>query len=218
MSENDGLSGVQGEFGHAVPVRPATGGGSARVPDRCLRGHHLSVSGAGNGWSHFYDLPDVTCRVCAALGDPVATWCLIDPARQFALPSAPERGLVLVVIPPVERGATGRIELRLSGQAVAEVCLAACGPCRRAVITALDVEAARRRLGYGRVLVAAALARAPQARYRWSTAPLPDTVEACAFWSAVGFPGTVGKPHFCSDMRLRQPDSGPATENQCPTS
>lgn len=207
VSDNGRLSGAQGEFGRAVPVRVATGDGSARVPDRCLRGHYLSISGAGNGWSHFYDLPDVTCRVCAALGDPAATWCLIDPARQFAAPSVPERGLVLAVVPPVERGGAGRIELHLNGQGVGEVRLAACGLCRRAVITWVDIAVTHRRLGYGHVLVAAALARAPRARYRWSTTALPGTVEARAFWASTGFPGDVGDPQFCSDMRLRE---GPA--------
>ena len=201
VSDGAKRSGLQGEFGRAVPVRPAAGEGSARVPDRCLRGHYLSISGAGNSWSHFYDLPDVTCRVCAALGDPAATWCLIDPARQFASPSAPERGLVLAVIPPVGRGEAGRIELRLNGQTAGEVRLAACGPCRRAVITWVGVEVTCRRLGYGHVLVAGALARAPATRYRWSTTALPDTVEARAFWASIGFPGDVGKPDFCSDMR-----------------
>ncbi|HET6502278.1 MAG TPA: GNAT family N-acetyltransferase [Amycolatopsis sp.] len=207
MIDRRRTSGAQGEFGHAVPVRPAVGDGSARIPDRCPRGHHLRISGAGSGWSHFYDLPDVTCRVCAALGD-TATWCLLDPTRQPAAEAAPERGLTLVRFPPARRAGIGRIELQLNGQTVGEVSLAACGPCRRAVLTGIrvdDVPVNYRRLGYGRVLVAAALARAPAARYRWSTTALRDTVEARAFWAAVGFPGTVGHPTYCSDMTSREP-------------
>lgn len=197
------MSVSQGEFGHAVPVRPAVGSGSAQVPRCCPRGHQLRIGGAGNGWSHFYDLPDVTCRVCAALGNGPATWCLINPTSQYPADAAPVRGLALVVFPPSRRGGIGRIELRLNTRVTGEVHLAACGPCRRAVITRVEVAEAPvsfRRLGYGRVLVAAALARAPATRYRWSTAALPDTVEARAFWAAIDFPGEVGRPGYCSDM------------------
>jgi len=200
--ETSGLpaSGAQGEFGHAVPVRPASGSGGAQVPDWCLRGHYLGVGGAGVGWSHFYRLTDITCRVCAALRDPAANWCLLDPARQYPADSAPGQGLVLAVVPPSARGGIGRIELRLARRPVGEVALAACGPCHRAVLVRVLVPDEHRRLGYGRVLIAAALARAPASRYHWSTVRGPETVAAKAFWAAVRFPGKIGEPGYCSDM------------------
>ena len=53
-----------------------------------------------------------------------------------------------------------------------------CGRCRTATLDYVHVVAAYRRLGFGRTLVAAAVARAPS--YRW-TAPLPDGPVAQSF-------------------------------------
>lgn len=191
---------MQGEFGHPVPVRPATGNGSERTPTRCLRGHVLAVAGAGSGWSHFYSLPDVTCRVCRQLGDPVATWCLIDPTVQYSADGAPTQGLVLVVILPSVRGGVGRIELRLDDRVVGDVDLRACGPCATAVLEHIRVDQQFRGIGYGRVLAAAAFVRAPASRYRWSSTEVNKSVEAWAFWAAVGFPARLGQPEYCADM------------------
>nr|WP_285484349.1 GNAT family N-acetyltransferase [Amycolatopsis sp. NBRC 101858] len=53
-----------------------------------------------------------------------------------------------------------------------------CGRCRTATLAYVHVAAEYRRLGFGRTLVAAAVARAPS--YRW-TAPLPDGPVAQSF-------------------------------------
>jgi GNAT superfamily N-acetyltransferase len=192
----------RGEFGVAGAVRPARGAGSERIPDRCLRGHVLAVAGATNGWSHAYGLPTVTCEVCSVLyGAAAATWCLLDPVVRYRLDEMPEQGLVLVMIPPAHpRAGVGRVELRLNREPVAAVWLAVCPPCRRVVLTDLRVGQDWRRRGYGRVLVASALAFAGPSVYRWSTVRLPDALEAHAFWSALGGFPTLGSPGPCSDM------------------
>ncbi|WP_020672309.1 GNAT family N-acetyltransferase [Amycolatopsis nigrescens] len=199
MIESVRRSGAQGEFGHAVPVRPARDR-AALFPAWCLRGHELKIAGAGRGWSHFYNLPRVTCQVCYDQRDPAASWCLIEPADQYPPDKAPQEGLKLHAVAPLVRGGIGRIELHLDGHAVGDLDLAACGPCRRAVIEQLRVDHDHRRLGYGRILIAAALSRAPADKYDWSTTKITDTVETRAFWAASGFPGTLGQPQYCTDM------------------
>lgn len=200
------MAALRGEFGVAGAVRPAAGSGSRRMPAQCLRGHTLAVGGATAGWSHAYGLPTVTCEVCYArrdTRDAKATWCLLDPTVQYSAGTAPDLGLVLVTLPPVQRRAgVGRIELRWDRKPVGAVWLAICAPCRRALLTGLRVEPDRRQLGYGTVLVAAALALAAPPDYRWSTTTLPDSPEVLAFWATVGgFPG-LGAPEPCSDMHV----------------
>ncbi|WP_410575579.1 GNAT family N-acetyltransferase [Amycolatopsis sp. cmx-4-61] len=53
-----------------------------------------------------------------------------------------------------------------------------CASCRTATLDYVHVAAEYRRLGFGRTLVAAAVARAPS--FRW-TAPLPDGPVAQSF-------------------------------------
>jgi GNAT superfamily N-acetyltransferase len=70
---------------------------------------------------------------------------------------------------------------------------------RRAVLEQVRVDEPHRRRGFGRVLVAAALALAPPNDYQWSTTTVDDHVVAHAFWAAVGWPGQF-KPDYCTDM------------------
>lgn len=196
MSEG-GRSGSQGEFGHAVPVRPAPRPRPAR-PDRCLRGHSLAIAGCSIGWSHFYRAETVACALCLEEGSDRATWCLVDPGEN----SGPQPfGLSLVVLPPAVRGGVGRIEIRLDNDPIGDIDFAACGPCRRAVLEQVRVDDAYRRLGFGRVLVAAALTRAPADLYTWSTTAMERTLAARAFWASTEFPGQLGTPDYCTDMR-----------------
>ncbi|MGB3442641.1 MAG: GNAT family N-acetyltransferase [Actinophytocola sp.] len=185
----------RGMYGRAVPVRPAPGG---RSPVRCPRGHDLAIATARSGYHHWYDLTEITCGACHALGDPLASWCLVDPGEQHDARSAPGSGLVLVRTPPAERGGVGQLALWVDGEAQADLDLAMCGPCRRAVIEHVRTDQPRR--GYGRVLVAAALVRAPPSMYRWSTTPIADDPVARAFWSGISWPGTLGQPDYCTDM------------------
>ena len=63
------------------------------------------------------------------------------------------------------------------------------------------VDERHRRFGFGRVLIAAALALAPTKEYRWSTAPFGrEDIVARAFWSAIRWPGHVGEANRCTDM------------------
>jgi len=139
--------------------------------------------------------------VCLELGHEPATWGLIDPATQVTEPTG--RGLELVATPPPVRGGVGRIALDVDHSFLADVDLMICGPCRRAVLEQIRVDEEVRRLGYGRLLVSAALVRAPADQYRWSATETADSTEARAFWSRVPFPGTLGDPTYCTDMRYR---------------
>ncbi|OLF16172.1 hypothetical protein BU204_18330 [Actinophytocola xanthii] len=110
-------------------------------------------------------------------------------------------GLVLVRVPPAVRAGVGQLRMRLDGVVVADADLAVCAPCRRAVLEQVRVDEAHRRLGYGRVLVAAALAVAPPGQgYDWSTTTVLNSPATRAFWAAVGWPGQLGRPDRCTDM------------------
>lgn len=185
----------RGLYGRAVPVRPAPSGDS---PVKCLRGHDLAIATSRSGYHHWYALTEITCGVCYALGDPLASWCLVDPAQQYDLETAPHSGLVLVRTPPALRGGVGQLALWIDGEPQADVDLAICGPCRRAVLEQVRTDAPRR--GYGRVLVAAALALAPPTAYRWSTTRIADDPIARAFWAGISWPGKLGEPAYCTDM------------------
>ncbi|HVW41015.1 MAG TPA: GNAT family N-acetyltransferase [Amycolatopsis sp.] len=186
-----------------LSVRPATGSGSALTPPVCLRGHRLKVAGVSRGWDQDYWLPTVCCKVCEAMPDPRPCWALIDPALQLAPGEEPRRErLVLVAAPPAVRGAPGQITLQLNREILGRVTISVCGPCRRAVLEDLQVFDGNLRCGFGTVLLAAALARAPAPTYRWSTVPLPpESPAVLAFWSVVDFPGQLGKAERCTDMR-----------------
>ncbi|MGW5744541.1 GNAT family N-acetyltransferase [Amycolatopsis sp. NPDC003861] len=70
------------------------------------------------------------------------------------------------------------MELHLDGTEVGAVTASPCASCRTATLDYVHVAAEYRRLGFGRTLVAAVVARAPS--YRW-TAPLPNGPVAQSF-------------------------------------
>lgn len=185
----------RGMYGHALPVRPAPGG---RSPTECLRGHNLEIATVRLGYHHWYALTEITCGACHELGDPLGSWCLVDPTRQYDATAAPRSGLVLVRTPPAARGGIGQLALWIDGETQADVDLAICGPCKRAVIEQIRTDVPRR--GYGRVLIAAAFVLAPPNAYRWSTTPIADDPVARAFWAGISWPGKLGRPDYCTDM------------------
>lgn len=187
-------SGSQNEFGSLIPVRPHTG----TNPARCPWGHDLAIGGRTGGYSHFYDLHDHHCRACRAAGRPGA-WATIDPARQATPDTATGDGLELVAIPPAQRAGVGQIEIHLRRAVLGDIDLSLCRVEQRAVIEHIRVDETYRRYGFGRVLVAAALARAP--RYHWSSTEI-TTDHARAFWAAVAPPIALGEPHWCSHMLI----------------
>jgi GNAT superfamily N-acetyltransferase len=187
----------RGLYGRVVPVRPAR---DERIPRTCPRGHTLSIAGARSRYHHRYALTGLTCGVCHSLHDPLASWCLVNPARQHAVDDAPQTGLVLVRLPPAVRGGPGQLRLWVDGIALADIDVLICGPCRRGVVEHVRTDLLHRRRGYGRVLVAAALSLAPPASYRWSTTKVTDDPVAMAFWAGVNWPGELGHPAYCADM------------------
>lgn len=172
------------------------------MPQACLRGHTLAIAGARSSYHHWYGLTELTCGVCHALRDPLASWCLVNPTRQHPLDAAPHTGLVLVRVPPAMRGGAGQLTLWIDGVALADIDLLICGPCRRGVIEHVRTDEPHRRRGYGRVLVAAAFTLAPPAEYDWSTTRVADDPVARAFWAGIDWPGRLGTPSYCSDMDL----------------
>lgn len=188
---------ARGIYGGALPVRPAR---DDRVPPTCLRGHNLAIASARSSYHHRYALTEITCGVCHSLHDPLASWCLVNPAHQHTPNTAPHTGLVVVRIPPETRGGTGQLKLWIDGVALADIDLAICGPCKRGVIEHVRTDEQHRRRSYGRVLVAAALSLAPSAEYRWSTTKVSDDPAARAFWAGIDWPGELGGPAYCTDM------------------
>ncbi|MEV6825651.1 GNAT family N-acetyltransferase [Amycolatopsis sp. NPDC051102] len=183
IDEADGAvrSGARGEFGGLIPVRPAT---STLVV--CLRGHRLDLDlyDKLKPYSHRYRLHGTLCEVCRAQEgcDPaarrLAEWAHLDVTIQHTPGTKPGDGLILVARPPTAGTLAGRIELHLDGTEVGAVTAGLCASCRTATLDYVHVAADYRRLGFGRTLVAAAVARAPS--YQW-TAPLPDGPVAQSF-------------------------------------
>ena len=174
-------SGARGEFGALVPVRPATG--KAAV---CLRGHRLDLDLYDKlaPYSHRYRLDGTLCEVCRALEgcEPaarrLAEWAHLDVTVQHAPGMAPGDGLVLVARPPAAGSLAGWIELHLDGTEVGAVTVSLCASCRTGTLDYVHVAAGYRRLGFGRTLVAAAVARGPSCRWM---APLPEGPVAQSF-------------------------------------
>ncbi|RSD16340.1 N-acetyltransferase [Amycolatopsis eburnea] len=174
-------SGARGEFGALIPVRPAV-----KEIKTCLRGHWLILDLYDKlaPFSQRYRLHGWLCEVCrgqeACEPDArrLAEWALLDVTVQHPPDAAPTGGLVLVAHPPAAGTLAGRIALHLDGTEVGSVTASPCGKCRTATLDYVHVAADYRRLGFGRTLVAAAVARAPS--YRW-TAPLPDGPVAQSF-------------------------------------
>ena len=215
MIDRRGLTGSQGEFGRAERVVPLWPG--QPPPQRCPRGHELAVGGARAGWLHLYQQPSTTCRVCADLGLPGATWCLVDPTEQDRAASSDEpphsHDLVLRATPPATRGGLGQIALWIERDRAGVAQLRVCGPCQVGVIEHVHVEPIHRELGYGRLLVAAGLARGPG--YTWSVANIGRDADVItrAFAASVLSPLLAGQagPHRCTDMRRArgETDVGP---------
>lgn len=169
---------------------------------RCPRGHRLDVAGVSRHYAHLLGLSTRSCTVCHESDPHTAAWCELDPTRQVGADQASGSGLELVAFPPAARGGTGTIALQLDGQALGEIQVALCGPCRTGVIARVASE--RTRMGIGRVLVAAALARGP--RFRWSTdpIPIPDAGAVRGFWAAAAPEQLrLGDPLRCTDMAPR---------------
>ena len=174
-------SGARGEFGGLIPIRPAT---SKLVV--CLRGHRLDLDlyDKLKPYSHRYRLHGTLCEVCRAqegcepAARRLAEWAHLDVTVQHTPATDPGDGLVLVAYPPAAETLAGRIELHLDGIEVGAVTASPCASCRTATLDYVHVAAGYRRLGFGRTLVAAAVARAPS--YRWA-APLPDGPVAQSF-------------------------------------
>jgi GNAT superfamily N-acetyltransferase len=190
--DHDRRTGQQGEFGGAIVVRPTTAD-ETRNP----RGHILA-GGATCSYSHYYALQSTSCDIWEACGSsrhhrPYAGWCEIDPVVQHDATTAPTSALFSCgcrhqsAPPSADRNSTRR-------QTVDDVDLVLC-PWRKICPPALCVDSERRRRGYGRALVVAALTLGSGSD--WSTTAINETIEARAFWASVGLPGP-GIPAFCT--------------------
>ncbi len=159
-------------------------------PTRCLRNHDLTIAGAGSTYHHLYDTTEMTCTVCYALHDPLASWCLVDATRQYSQADAPRDGLAIVRISPsVPRGGVGQLQLRIEGDAVGDLDLAVCSPCKRAVLEQVRVDESHRRFGYGRFW--------SRPRSRWHRRPC-----------------TAGQPRACGTTTSSREPSGPVSTGQ----
>ncbi|MFC0438088.1 GNAT family N-acetyltransferase [Kutzneria buriramensis] len=180
-------SGARGEYGDLIPIRPASTG----KPVVCLRGHRLELGGMTATYNHRYRLHATLCETCRTLetcspnARRRAEWAHLDITRQHPADTAPTGGLVLVALPPAVGAMTGHIELRLDAVTVGAATLTCCLSCRTGSLDDVHVVPERRRLGYGRTLVTAALARAPA--YTW-TAPVPASTTGRAFRTRIEVP------------------------------
>ncbi|MGY6658696.1 hypothetical protein ACXIZN_41710 [Amycolatopsis sp. TRM77291] len=169
-----------------IPIRPGAG-----APARCPWGHDFAIAGVRQSWSQDYRAPEWLCEACYALPGRAGTWAMIDPApaRHVTEDQADEYGLRLVLLRPATAAGIGAIQLRLGHTVFGEIRFSLCGIDRRAVLIHVEVEEKHRRRGAGRVLVAAAAARAP--RYDWTTLPIGHDPITVAFWARVG---AIGPP------------------------
>ena len=202
-----GQSGRQGEFGRDdLPLLPALRHEVrpdqrmiVHTPEACPRGHARRAHG-GFYWAPGLRRHVLYCRRCRD-SDASDEWALIDPEYdQHTAEQARGRGLELVVIAPAVAAAPGRIELRVDGQPRSAVEVSLCGQDRTGVLGTVHTDEPYRRLGYGRVLVLAALARGPG--YTWSTMTskeLSSTETAAAFLRSL--PLSSGEePRYCQHM------------------
>ncbi|MFJ7216595.1 GNAT family N-acetyltransferase [Amycolatopsis sp. NPDC098790] len=147
----------------------------------------------GSQSAHGHDRHAQLCETCRRVEacDPnerrLSEWAQLDVTVRHPPATAPQQGLLLVAHPAAAGAEPERIELHLDGAVVATATVTCCPACRTASLDYVHVVAGYRRLGYGRTLVAAAHARAPQ--YRW-TAPLPEGVVAQAFRARISYPNT----------------------------
>jgi GNAT superfamily N-acetyltransferase len=183
----------QGEFGSVIRVWPSS---HNYAPDRCPRGHLLAIGGRNGGFDHYHRAATLSCSICqhAECG---GQWALIDPTEQITEAAASSDGTELVAYPPLVRAGVGRIALRVAHHFVGDVHLMVCAADKLGVVEDVQVDPEHWRMGYSRLLVAAARARGKG--YSWSTTKLGETFEARAFWSRVAWPG-VGEPKYCGHM------------------
>lgn len=105
----------------------------------------------------------------------------------------------LVALPAWWPAGVERIEICSGGRPVGDVDFRACADCRVAVLEQVRVDPPYRRRGWATRAVQAAVASRPG--YRWATSALHDTVEARAFWAALGWPEEdLGVPVWCAHM------------------
>lgn len=182
-------------FGSLENVRPTT----KLTPYHCPWGHDMRIGGCNGSYSHFLATQTYSCDACRLAGRRDNGWVPIDPTCQHPADAAPDAGIALVVVPPPQRAAVGQIQARINGVTIGDIDVSLCSVEERAVIEQVRVDDGFRRYGFGSLLVAAALARAP--RYAWSTTTVTSP-EARAFWAAVGEPTNIGDPQWCSHMRV----------------
>lgn len=173
-----------------LPIRPGT-----TVPAQCPWGCRLVIGGMTRSWCQDYQSAEFLCLACRALNPEAGRWVQIDPAVQVPEDRVDPTRLQLAVTPPAVRYGVGAIRLRLGSTIFGYVELTLCEVDRRAVLLGLEVEPAHRRRGAGRVLVAAAVARA--AGYDWSTVPVGTDPVAVAFAARTRLPGPA-PPYACS--------------------
>ncbi|WP_165436443.1 hypothetical protein [Amycolatopsis suaedae] len=181
-----------------VPVYPTWPGASA--PLRCPAGHRLAIGGTATPRCQPYHRDVVLCLACHRLGRRRAAFALWDISRPRIEPAdwRPGRaGLQLVLTPPARAQNPGRITLWLHDHAVGDIDMVLCGTCRVGVIEHVRVDYHRRRLGYGRLLVAAAQYRGRG--YAWSTTSIErDNHQLASFWAAAGTADLQrGRPTYC---------------------
>jgi GNAT superfamily N-acetyltransferase len=191
-------SGSRREYGDAIPIRPLP----QSRPTHCLRGHQLDLGGMTATYNHLYRLHATLCEICRLLERDdtrrtLAEWAHLDAARHHADADTPAFGLALVAVPPPRNAHAGQIQLRLNGNTVAHALITLCGPCRRGILHYIHADQQYRRLGYGRTLAAAALARQPT--YQWTAETTTDNPVGRAFWATTGLPRSRARdrcPHM----------------------
>lgn len=194
-----GRSGTQGEFGpDDLPLWPvlrheigADQSLTVHTPPCCPRGHDVRGRGPYS-WLPGLRRHALVCGQCRTGGEPVHEWVLIDPVYELVSDAGVAGiGMEIVAVPPDVDAGPGRLELRVDGRARASAEVALCSLDRTGVVVHVRTDEPFRRLGYGRALVLAALARGPG--YSWSTTAIESTTVAAGF--AVTIPiERVGEP------------------------
>jgi hypothetical protein len=167
-------------------VWPNVDGHNWRSPG-ALAGHLLSLAGTNGEFCRLYRAHQLIFLLCAEI-HATGTWALIDPARQVAIRRRRSRGRQR---PASGQGAAAGPLRRRPDRASdrppdpRRIDIMLCPVDRNGVIE--HVRTDHRRLGYGRLRVAAA----PD--YCWTTTTINTTLAAKAFWATVGYPAVRGR-------------------------
>jgi len=115
----------------------------------------VALGYGGGGYEHS-DGMSLRCSIRGGKGSLAEPWPLVKTERQVTETTAAGQGLELVVCLPLVFAGVGRLELRCHGREIGDIDFMLCAVDQCGIIEHVRVDPPHRRLGLGRILVAAA--------------------------------------------------------------